>query len=288
VEFAYQLHYHVGFRTRRRVPIFDDPRRADFLRETLADICRRNNYRVLEHEINAYWVRLLLSLRPECAPAAVVRTVKANTARWVLECFPEIEREIGRRSLWSRGYYVRGIGDVTNEVVHRYIARQRQHHEVELRNSRELASFAHPQPEQFFDLRPRSHCVAEYNCHFVCSPVNHVPGIEESLAEDLLGYVRRVVAVKQFELITASVLEDHLHLFAALPPSRSPLDFALAVMNNTWHWLWTHNPWVLKLWKAPNFWAPSGFVRTAGAATTAQVRAHLLGPSALVGENWAR
>jgi len=47
------------------------------------------------------------------------------------------------------------------------------------------------------------------------------------------------------------------------------------VMNNSWYWLWRHNPGALKLWDAPDFWVHSAFVRTAGAATTNQIRAHL-------------
>jgi REP element-mobilizing transposase RayT len=83
---------------------------------------------------------------------------------------------------------------------------------MELRNSRLLASFAHRQPEKFFDLRPWSHCVAEYNCHLVCAPVRHVPAIDESLVDDFLAYVRRVASAKRLELISVAVLDDHLHL----------------------------------------------------------------------------
>jgi putative transposase len=274
-EFAYQLHYHVGFRTRRCVPVFRNAQRADVLRAAISEIGQRNHYHILEMDMDNYWVRLLLSLRPSHPLAKVVQTIKANASRAVFEAFPEVESEIGQRSLWSRGYYVRGIGDVTDEAVFAYVASQRQHHEEDRKDSRLLAEYRHPHPELFFDLRPFAHCVAEHNCHLVCCPLRHVPAIDAAIGEELVAYILRVAAAKEFDVISLAVLEDHLHLFAALRPNQSPEYLAFAVLNNTSHWIGRRNPGAIKLWNAPGFWTPSAFVRTAGAVTTNVVRAHL-------------
>src|SRR5262249_33497479 len=152
-------------------------------------------------ELEDHWARLLVSLKPCDAPAKVVQTIKANSSRLVLESFPEIEREIGRRSLWSRGYYVRGVGDVPNHAVLEYLASQRAHHELDLETSVHLADYVHSNPQRFLDLRPFSHCMAEYNCHFVCCPVGHVRAIEPEFSEPLIEYIRRVADARQFEVI---------------------------------------------------------------------------------------
>ena len=96
-EFAYQLHYHFGFRTRRCVPVFRDAQRAEVLRAAISEIGQRNHYHILEMDMDNYWVRLLLSLRPSHAPAKVVQTIKANASRAVFEAFPEVESETGPR-----------------------------------------------------------------------------------------------------------------------------------------------------------------------------------------------
>ncbi len=272
-DFAYHLHYHLGFRTRRCVPVFRDGRRAEVLRAAISDIGQRNHYHILEMDVDDRWTRLLLSLRPNHAPAKVVQTIKANASRAVFEAHPEVESEMGQRSRWSRGYYVRGVGDVTDEVVLAYVASQQQHHEEARKDSRLLAEYRHP--EQFFDLRPFAHCVAEYNCHLVCCPLRHVPAIDAAIAEELVAYVLRVAANKEFDVISLAVLEDHFHLFAALRPDQSPDYLAFAVLNNTSHWIGRRNPGAMTLWNAPGFWTPSAFVRTAGAVTTNVVRAHL-------------
>jgi putative transposase len=274
-EFAYQLHYHLGFRTRQAITIFNDGERASKLRETINEIGRRNHYHILELDIGDCWTRLLVSLRPCHAPAKVVQTIKTNSSRILFESFPRIETEMGRRSLWSRGYYVRGVGDVTNEAVLNYVARQREHHEHNRGDSRLLASYQHPTPQQFFDFRPFSHCVAEYNCHVVFCPLRHVPAIDAAIADELAAYILRVASAKLFDVISLAVLDDHVHLIAALRPDQSPDYLAFAIMNNTSVWTASRNPGAIKLWNAPGFWTPSAFVRTAGAVTTNQVRLHL-------------
>ena len=82
-------------------------------------------------EVAECWTRLLLSIRPSHTPARVVQTIKANASRAIFEAFPEVKSEMGQRSLWSRGYYMRSVGDVGDQVVLDYIARQREHHETE-------------------------------------------------------------------------------------------------------------------------------------------------------------
>lgn len=90
-----------------------------------------------------------------------------------------------------------------------------------------------------------------------------------------MAYLLRVAHKKTFEVISLAVLDDHIHLFAALRPDQSPDDLAFAVMNNASHWIGQRNPGAVKVWDAPGFWMPSAFVRTAGVVTTNVVRGHL-------------
>ena len=156
-----------------------------------------------------------------------------------------------------------------NHVVLAYVANQREHHENQVGNSVHLADYAYPHPEPFLDLRPFYHCVAEYNCHLVLCPVRHVGAIDPEFAQPLIDYILRVSRTRKFDVIRLSVLSDHVHMFAALRPNQSPEYLALAIMNNTSYWFRKWNPGVFKVWDIPGFWAPSAFLRTAGAATSA-------------------
>ncbi len=161
MKYAFQAHYHIGFRTRKNARVLGQADRASTLDQALSDVCRRGNYRILQAETDQNWLRLLLSLSPVDAPSKTVQTIKANTSRMMFEAMPELEKEIGLRSLWSRGYFVRSVGDVTDHVVSEYLAKQRAHHAAEQDDSIFLAEYADPNPERFFGLRPFSHCMAE-------------------------------------------------------------------------------------------------------------------------------
>ena len=277
MRYAYQLNYHLGFRTKYREPIFKSAARRSAFEDILSDTCRRNHYHLLESELDDVFARVLLSLRPTHAPAKVVQTMKANLSRHLFEAFPEIESVMRQRHLWSRGYYFRSVGHAPAAAIRGYLQGQQQHHEVEKQNSRLLARYAHPSSEPYYELRPLAHCMVEYNCHFVFSPVGHVHAMEEGHARDLLRYMRRVASAREFVILELEILSDHVHLFAALNPSQSPEEVALTVMNNTHHWFAEKDPAVFKAWDVPGFWQCSAFVRTAGAATTAQVSSFLRG-----------
>ena len=197
--------------------------------------------------------------------------VKTNTSRVLFGTSGSLEQEMGSRALWSRGYYSRSVGDVTDQVILGYLAKQAMHHRCD---SRLLASHSVARPDQFFDFRSFDHCVAESNCHLVCCAARHAPVLAAEFARPLMNYMLRI-ASRKFEVNSARVLDDHFHLFAALRPNQSPQEFALWVMNNTAYWLETVNPGGLKVWDAPAFWMPSAFIRTAGAVDSFDIRAHL-------------
>ena len=66
-------------------------------------------------------VHMLVRLRPVQAVAEVVRTVKANSSRWIRE---------NRKTdfAWQRGYGAFSVSESSVPCVSRYIARQEQHH----------------------------------------------------------------------------------------------------------------------------------------------------------------
>ena len=275
--YAYQLHYHLGFRTKYRTPVFGADETRSAFWPILAEICSRNDYHLLTSDFDECFVRLLLSLRPNHAPAEVVQAIKANSSRHLLDALPDIESLMGERRLWARGYYLRSVGDSPAQAIREYIRKQRQHHGVEEGSTRLLARHSHPAATPFYELRSLGHCVTEYNCHFVFSARGHVPVIEESHADGLLRYLKRVAETRQFVILELSILSDHVHMLAALRPTQSPEQVALTVMNNTHHWMKTHDPAVFRAWDVPGFWECSAFARAAGAATTAQVSAFLRG-----------
>jgi putative transposase len=273
MRYAYSLRYHLGFQTHHREALFSDSSFRDLVKAELEAVCVQSSFHLLESEIVANSVRLLLSLRPEHSPAKTAQTIKANLSRRLLESCASLGGR-KRGALWARGYFARSVGDVTHDVVLGYVQGQADHH-LETNTAHLLAEYNHPDPEQFTELRPRAHCMAQYNCHLVCTPIGRHAALDQRIANKLVSYLLEVATARDFVILSLAVLSNHLHLFAALSPSASPEALALAVMNNTSYWLYRNNPGLFRAFEMPGYWTSSAYLGTAGAATTNQVRGYL-------------
>ena len=64
ISWAFQLHYHICFRTHRRKTVFDDQSRIAALSQALTDLCKINDLHLIEKDCQPEQVQLVLSLRP--------------------------------------------------------------------------------------------------------------------------------------------------------------------------------------------------------------------------------
>ena len=59
ISWAYQLHYHICFRTHRRLAVFNDQSRTAFLSQQLSDLSEKNGLHLLEKDCKAEHVQWL-------------------------------------------------------------------------------------------------------------------------------------------------------------------------------------------------------------------------------------
>src|SRR5882757_7152256 len=81
LNWAYQLHYYLCFRTHRRRRSFEAEAQKEFFVDILAKIASLSDYHVLQSKAYPDHVRCLISLRPEQSIADVIKTIKMNFAR---------------------------------------------------------------------------------------------------------------------------------------------------------------------------------------------------------------
>jgi REP element-mobilizing transposase RayT len=68
-------------------------------------------------------VHLLVALSPKIAMSDFMRTLKANSSRWVYETFP------GKSHFaWQTGYGAFSVSESNRIEVEKYIAKQEEHH----------------------------------------------------------------------------------------------------------------------------------------------------------------
>ncbi len=119
----YDLKYHVVWITKYRKPVLVEEigRRV---REVIRRICTSLDVEIIKGNIRRDHVHLLVSVPPTLAVSKLVQRMKGVTSRILLQENRGLNKAFWGRHLWSRGYFVASVGDVTEEIIARYIEDQ--------------------------------------------------------------------------------------------------------------------------------------------------------------------
>ena len=69
-------------------------------------------------------VHIFLSYRPHQSISRIVRWLKGISSRVLLQEFPHLRRQFWGRHFWARGYLAVSSGNITDEVIKKYIDEQ--------------------------------------------------------------------------------------------------------------------------------------------------------------------
>ena len=120
---VYQCHYHFVFIPKYRKPVL----RGEVglrLRELIREVCRANGVEILKGHIRPDHVHLLLSVPPTLSPSRVMNAIKGRSSNRLMRDFRTLSRQFWGRHLWARGFFVATSGNVTDDVIARYIDAQ--------------------------------------------------------------------------------------------------------------------------------------------------------------------
>jgi putative transposase len=120
---VYMLQYHFVFVTKYRKPVLKGDVAAK-LRELIREICRTNDIEILKGHIRPTHVHVMLSVPPHLAPSRVMQAIKGKTSHHLLQDSRWLRKEFWGRHLWARGYFAASTGNVTDEVIAKYIELQ--------------------------------------------------------------------------------------------------------------------------------------------------------------------
>ena len=119
----YALTYHFVFIPKYRKPVL----RGEVglrVRELIREICRTLDIEIVTGHVRPDHVHLLLSVPPHLSPSRVMQAIKGKTSHHLLRDYRRLGREFWGRHLWARGYFVASSGNVTDEVIAKYIEEQ--------------------------------------------------------------------------------------------------------------------------------------------------------------------
>lgn len=128
---VYNIGYHIVWSTkyRRKVLEGDIEIRLKALFQEIAD---EFEFQIKEMELMPDHCHVFVSCHPKKSPSDIVKCLKGITARKLLLEFPIIKKKLWGGHLWNPSYYIGTVGNMSKEVVLRYIQNQKSedHREV--------------------------------------------------------------------------------------------------------------------------------------------------------------
>jgi len=97
---------------------------AEYARVVLSEILRELGCEPLAIGAMPDHVHVLALCPPRHSPAYIVNYLKGKSARRILQRFPKLKAGAVRGKLWSRSYFVATVGNVTVDIVKRYVEEQ--------------------------------------------------------------------------------------------------------------------------------------------------------------------
>lgn len=97
---------------------------AIFVRDIIREECSRMQVDILKGHVSKDQVDLLVSIPPQLTISRLVQQLKGKSS-YRLGKYPEMRKIFWGRHFWSRGYFVHSSGQVTDEVIKRYLESQK-------------------------------------------------------------------------------------------------------------------------------------------------------------------
>lgn len=119
---VYSCQYHVIFCPKYRRKVLGSG--VDLrLKELILQKQEEYGYQVLDMEVMADHVHLLMACDPRIGINKIVGKIKGYTSRTLRQEFPWLKKRLP--SLWTRSRFISTVGSVSLEVVKRYISEQK-------------------------------------------------------------------------------------------------------------------------------------------------------------------
>ena len=121
---VYKIGYHLVFCTKyRRNVLIDEV--DEHLKVLLVDIASEKGFEIATVETARDHVHLFVSAAPHVSVSQIIKWIKGISALRLLRKFPALKAKMGSH-LWNPSYYVGTVGDMSADVVERYIENQKQ------------------------------------------------------------------------------------------------------------------------------------------------------------------
>lgn len=123
---VHQIGLHLVWCTKYRHPVLVNG--VDVVvKRVIGEACGQYNWTCHSVEVMPDHVHLFIQVSPTDTPTEVVKIIKALTAIAVFDLFPKLKgNKFWGSRLWSRGTYYGTTGNVSQEIIVKYIENQKR------------------------------------------------------------------------------------------------------------------------------------------------------------------
>ena len=119
----YRLTVHLVWITKYRKPVLYGIY-AEELRREIRKVCKGLEIEIIKGHISKDHVHMLVSYPVGISVSKMMQRIKGKSSYRLLGKYKEIAKKFWGRHLWGRGYFAASSGNVTEEVIAKYIEEQ--------------------------------------------------------------------------------------------------------------------------------------------------------------------
>ena len=119
----FDIKLHFVWITKYRKPLLSGDV-GNSVRRWTRQICAELEVEIIRGHVGKDHVHLFVSVPPHVSPSQLMQRVKGKTARKLLMEFKHLKKQCWGRHVWARGFFVASSGNVTDEVIMKYIETQ--------------------------------------------------------------------------------------------------------------------------------------------------------------------
>ena len=94
-------------------------------RELIIQICDAEDVRILKGVVSKDHVHMLIEYPPKTSLSDLIKRRKGRTSRILQQEFPQLRKQYWGRHFWAIGYGAWSTGNITEEVVKKYLEHHR-------------------------------------------------------------------------------------------------------------------------------------------------------------------